>query len=264
VAGAIVTAVAVGVATPWVPSSRILDRTVRAGTDDLAEGPAMSVVEARRALAVGAQVAQELIAGGANALVTGDLGIGNTTPSAALVAAFTGCSAAEVTGRGTSTDDSTLARKVAVVARAVDRLRGQLSVADGAPIENDDEAATTALAGVGGLEHAALTGFIIGGAAARVPVVIDGLAAGAAALVAHAMAPWVVPYLIAGHRSVEPGASGALAHLGLDPIIDLDLRLGEGTGALLAVPVVQSAAVVMHRMATLREVGAVPDDERGI
>ncbi len=254
--GASVTVVAVGVATPWPDGAGVVDRNVRAGTANLAEGPAMTVDEVRDALDVGASVAFDLVAGGARVLVTGDMGIGNTTPSAALVSFFTGCLPADVTGRGTGIDDPTLATKVAVIDRSVQRARATAGdVGAGEPVD-----ATAALAEVGGLEHAALAGFILGGAAARVPVVIDGVVAASALLAAHALVPAVLPYVIAGHRSVEPGASAALGHLGLVPLLDLDLRLGEGTGALLAVPIVQAAARILAEMATFDEAG-VSDKE---
>jgi nicotinate-nucleotide--dimethylbenzimidazole phosphoribosyltransferase len=170
------------------------------------------------------------------------MGIGNTTPSAAIIAALTGRPAAEVTGRGTGIDDERLARKVAVIERALARL----------PVAPD---AKTVLAEVGGLEIAALAGFITAGAAARVPVIIDGVIACAALLAAATLEPGVLPFVIAGHRSVEPGASAALAHLGLEPLLDLELRLGEGTGACLAIPVVQSAARILGEMATFDSAG---------
>jgi nicotinate-nucleotide--dimethylbenzimidazole phosphoribosyltransferase len=197
----------------------------------------MSLADARAALDAGAQVAAELVAAGHDLLATGEMGIGNTTPAAALVAAFTRTSAADVTGRGTGIDDATLAHKTAIVDTALARID-----AGADPI--------TIVAEVGGLEIAALAGFIVGGVAAEVVVVVDGLIACAAALVADAIAPGVRDRLVAGHRSVEPGASVALRHLGLDPLLDLDLRLGEGTGACLAIPIVRSAAAILGEMAT--------------
>ncbi len=242
-AGASVTVVDVGVATELhVGEARGLERrNVRRGTGNLAVGPAMSAEEAARALDVGAEVAASLVAGGARCLLTGDMGIGNTTPSAALVATLTGRPAVEVTGRGTGIDDERLARKRAVVAAAVARVQGA------APLE--------VLASVGGLEIAALAGYVVGGAAARVPVVLDGVIACAAALVADALVPACGGYLFAGHRSSEPGASVALDHLGLEPLLDLDLRLGEGTGACLALPLLQAAAKVLAEMATFDSAG---------
>jgi nicotinate-nucleotide--dimethylbenzimidazole phosphoribosyltransferase len=241
-AGAEVTVIDVGVASVLPPAPGLQLRKVRAGTANLAAGPAMTVDEAGRALDVGASVAADAVAAGARCLVTGDMGIGNTTASAALIAALTGRPAVEVTGRGTGVDDPTWRRKVSVVERALARTA-----------RTDDPLAT--LASLGGLEIAALAGFVVGGAAARVPVVVDGVIALAAVLVAAVLAPGCVDYCIAGHRSTEPGATAVLDHLGLTPLLDLGMRLGEGTGACLAVPVVQAAAKVLREMATLDGAG---------
>jgi nicotinate-nucleotide--dimethylbenzimidazole phosphoribosyltransferase len=236
--GATVVAVDVGVAGDLPPHPSVLDRKVRRGTRDLSRGPAMTVAEAERAVAVGAAVARDAVDGGARCLVTGDMGIGSTTPSAALVAALTGSDAAGLTGRGTGIDDATLERKAAIVGAAVARVAGL------APID--------VLAEVGGLEIAALAGFVTGAATAGVPVVVDGVIALAGAVVADALTGGQVrPYLVAGHRSPEPAATAALGHLGLDPLLDLGLRLGEGTGAVLAVPLVQAAARILAEMALL-------------
>jgi nicotinate-nucleotide--dimethylbenzimidazole phosphoribosyltransferase len=244
--GAEVTVVDVGVAADLAPAAGLQLRKVRRGTANLAVEAAMTVDEARRALDVGADVAAAAVAAGAKALVTGDMGIGNTTASAALIAAFTGRPASEVTGRGTGIDDVTWRRKVAVVERGLART-GPGASANAEPIE--------VLASVGGLEIAALAGFVVGGAAAGVPVLIDGVIALAATLVAVALAPACIDYCLAGHRSTEPGATVALDHLGLVPLLDLGLRLGEGTGACLAVPVVQAAARILREMATLDGAG---------
>jgi nicotinate-nucleotide--dimethylbenzimidazole phosphoribosyltransferase len=227
--GAEVEVVDVGVAADLEDAPGVLHRKVRAGTADLRHGPAMTTADARAALDVGATIAAELVARGHDLLVTGEMGIGNTTPSAALIAVFTGTEADVVTGRGTG---------IAAVARAAGYL-DPLSV----------------LAEVGGLEIAALAGFIVGGVAARVPVVVDGVIACAALVTADALVPGVRDGCIAGHRSPEPGATAVLAHLGLDPVLDLGLRLGEGTGACLAVPVVQAAARVLTEMATFEDLG---------
>jgi nicotinate-nucleotide--dimethylbenzimidazole phosphoribosyltransferase len=241
-AGASVTVVDIGVASDLdalglAGAPNLLGRRVRAGTANLAAGPAMLDAEARQALDVGATVAHDLVTGGARALVTGEMGIGNTTPSAALIAALLGRPAVDVTGRGTGIDDEALARKVAVIDRALARVPG-----DADPIG--------LLAEVGGLEIAGLAGFIVGGASLRVPVVVDGVIAGAALLVAHALCPGVLPYVIAGHRSTEPGAAAVLDHLGLAPVLDLGLRLGEGSGACLALGVIEAAARILQEMAT--------------
>lgn len=240
-AGASVTVVDVGVAADLAPAPGLLRRKVRPGTADLSAGPAMEVAEAARALSAGTDVAGELVAAGARCLLSGDMGIGNTTAAAAVVAAFTRRPASEVTGRGTGIDDAMLARKVAVVERAAG------SVAGLAPVE--------VLAAVGGLEIAALVGFLVGAAANGVPALLDGLIADAAAVAASAIVPEIRGYLVAGHRSAEPGAAAALDHLGMRPLLDLDLRLGEGTGACLALPLLQAAARVLRDMATFSSAG---------
>ena len=247
-AGAVVTVVDVGVATP-IPgdAAGLVRRNVALGTKNLAVEAAMTAEQTRAALAVGADVAREALEAGAELLATGDMGIGNTTPSAALIAALTGASPSEVTGRGTGIDDETWRLKVSVITGALARL-----APDATPLE--------VLSEVGGLEIAALAGFILAGAAARVPVVIDGVIAVAAATVAVAMAPEVTGYLIGGHRSSEPGATVALAHLGVTPLLDLNLRLGEGSGAALAVPLVQAAAKILGEMATFESAGVSERD----
>ena len=244
--GAEVVVVDVGVASPLDPAPGLVLRKVRAGTGDISREPAMTRAEAAAALDAGAEVAAGLVAGGRRCLLTGDMGIGNTTPSAALISHFTGRAPAEVTGRGTGIDDRMLARKVEVVEAALARTRAM-------GLEPGDHLA--AVASLGGLEIAALAGYIVGGAAARLPVVIDGVIAGAALLVATALCPDVAGYCFAGHRSAEPGARAVLEHVGMRPLLDLDLRLGEGTGACLALPLLQSAARVLHEMATFDQAG---------
>ncbi|MDQ1413546.1 MAG: nicotinate-nucleotide--dimethylbenzimidazole phosphoribosyltransferase [Acidimicrobiaceae bacterium] len=248
-AGASLTVVDVGIATDLSVlgldgAPGLLRRRVRAGTGNLAVGSAMTEEEARQALDVGTETASELVAGGARCLVTGEMGIGNTTPAAALIAALTGKPPAEVTGRGTGIDDSTLARKVTVIERAL--VLHAAALADG-PL--------AVLAAVGGLEIAALVGFIIGGAAARVPVVVDGVIADAALLVAASLVPDVVGFCIAGHQSAEPGAATALDHLGLQAVLDLGMRLGEGSGACLALPIIEASARILGEMATFDSAG---------
>ncbi|MEV7354680.1 nicotinate-nucleotide--dimethylbenzimidazole phosphoribosyltransferase [Kitasatospora sp. NPDC091276] len=221
----------------------LLPRKVKPGTADMTQGPAMTREEALKAIEVGIETARDLVAAGNKALVTGDMGIANTTASAALISVFTGLDPAEVTGRGTGIDDETHARKIEVIRAALALHRP------------DPADPIGVLAAVGGLEHAALAGFLLGAASLRTPVVLDGVIAGSAALAAKAIAPEVLAACIAGHRSAEPGHQAALAKLGLRPLIDLDLRLGEGTGALLALPLVQSAARAMHDVATFDSAG---------
>ena len=242
-AGADVMVVDVGVAVPLHGGANLLDANVRRGTRDMTEEPALTRDEARAAVEVGIGVADALVTAGADALLTGDMGIANTTPAAALIAAFTGADPARVTGRGTGIDDPTYARKIAVVTAALHRH---------APDPTDP---LGVLAAVGGLEHAALAGFVLGAAAHRVPVILDGVIAGSAALAAAAFAPDAVAAMVAGHRSVEPGATVALAQLGLTPLLDLGMRLGEGSGAVLALPVVASAVRVLREVSTFDAAG---------
>jgi nicotinate-nucleotide--dimethylbenzimidazole phosphoribosyltransferase len=242
-AGADVMVVDVGVAVPPPAGPALLEANIRRGTRDMTVEPALTRDEARAAVELGIGVAGQLVASGAKCLLTGDMGIANTTPAAALIAVFTGRSAADVTGRGTGIDDAMLTHKISVVTAALDRH---------APDPADP---LGVLAAVGGLEHAALTGLILGAAAHRVPVIVDGVIAGSAALAAAAFTPDAVAAMVAGHRSAEPGASVALDHLGLDPVLDLGMRLGEGTGAALALPVVSAAVRVLHEVATFDSAG---------
>jgi nicotinate-nucleotide--dimethylbenzimidazole phosphoribosyltransferase len=206
----------------------------------------MTPDECAAAMTAGADAARARLADGCDLLVTGDMGIANTTPSAALIAAYTGGDPATATGRGTGIDDAMLEHKIKVVAAAFARHGAR-----------DD--AFEVLCSLGGLEHAALVGVMLAGAAARVPVLLDGVIADAAALAAVALCPDAGGYLVAGHRSAEPGATIALAHLGPEPLVDLGLRLGEGSGAVLAVPIVQAAANLLHDVATLEELGITGD-----
>ncbi|MET9960136.1 nicotinate-nucleotide--dimethylbenzimidazole phosphoribosyltransferase [Streptomyces sp. NPDC006326] len=241
--GAEVCVIDVGVAGDLPATPGLLPRKVRPGTADLSTGPAMTREEAVAAIEVGIETARDLVAAGNKALLTGEMGIANTTVSAALISVFTGVDPSEVTGRGTGINDETHARKVEVVRRALEL--HQPDPAD--PIG--------VLAAIGGLEHAAIVGLLLGAASLRTPVILDGVSAGAAALVARAIAPEALSACIAGHRSAEPGHVAALNKLGLRPLVDLDLRLGEGTGALLALPLVQSAARAMHEVATFDSAG---------
>jgi nicotinate-nucleotide--dimethylbenzimidazole phosphoribosyltransferase len=243
----------VGVAADLSPADGLVPAKVRAGTANLAEEPAMTAEETTAALDIGATVADDLVTKGARCLITGDMGIGNTTPSAALIAAFTGRPASAVTGRGTGIGDDEWDRKVQVVERGLARTAAEATV--------EPEAV---LASLGGLEIAALAGFIVAGAAACVPVLVDGVIAVAAGVVAEALAPGCAAFCVAGHRSIEPGASAGLDHLGLSPLLDLDLRLGEGTGACLALPVLQGAARIVREMATFDSAGVSDKTAGGV
>ncbi len=249
VAGAEVYVLDVGVKGPAFPAHpRLIPARVRPGTGNLAVEPAMTRAEAERALTAGYEAAKRALRAGATLLAAGDMGIGNTTAAAALTAAFLGLPAAEVTGRGTGVDDGGYAKKVAAVERGLKRAAARLGALDRAePL--------AVAAELGGLEIVAAAGVFLAGAEAGVPVVTDGFPVTAGALLAARLAPLVRDYLFAGHRSVEPGHGHQLAALGLRPICDLGLRLGEGTGAVLAFPVLRAAARVLAGMATFDEAG---------
>lgn len=215
---------------------------VRRGSGAIHLGDALTVDETRRALAVGEVVAAEEIAAGADLLIAGDLGIGNTTVAAALIAACTGHGAAAVVGRGTGIDDVTLAHKAEVIGQALTRAADRT---------NDPVDLLTAL---GGADFAATAAFLAAAARAGVPVLLDGVISLAAACVAETLAPGAAAWFAAGHRSPEPAQAIALDHLGLHPLLDLDLRLGEGSGAMAAVPLVRSAAQLLAETALLSEV----------
>ncbi|MFE3251232.1 nicotinate-nucleotide--dimethylbenzimidazole phosphoribosyltransferase [Streptomyces sp. NPDC059209] len=241
--GAEVCVIDVGVAGELPATPGLLPRKVRAGTADFTTGPALTREEVLAAIDVGIETARDLVAAGNKGLLTGEMGIANTTACAALISVYTDADPAEVTGRGTGINDEMHARKIDVVRRGLELHRP------------DPADPIGVLAAFGGLEQAALVGFLLGGASLRTPVILDGVSAGAAALVARAIAPEALAACIAGHRSAEPGHVAALNKLGLRPLVDLDLRLGEGTGALLALPVVQSAARAMHEVATFDSAG---------
>jgi nicotinate-nucleotide--dimethylbenzimidazole phosphoribosyltransferase len=243
-AGAPVTVIDVGVAGPIpdVPTGRrggrLVSVRIRAGTADMTVGPAMSRDEAIAAIEVGLWVVAELRSAGLDLVAIGDMGIGNTTAASAMVAVLASSSPSGVTGRGTGIDDAGHRRKVAAIERALAR---------NAPDPADP---IGVLAAVGGLEIGTLAGVILGGVASRVPVVLDGFITGAAALLAASLSPIVAERVIASHRSVEPGHTVVLERLGLRPLLDLDLRLGEGTGAALAMQLVDAAVRVRDEMAT--------------
>lgn len=239
--GATVLVLDVGVQSDLPEHPQLRAAKVRRGTGNLRREPAMQPREAVAAVEAGIGAAQAAIAAGTRVLVTGDMGIGNTTASAAIAAVMVGKPAAAVTGSGTGLDDAGRRHKAAVIQAALAEHRP--NPADGLDV----------LAKVGGLEIGAIAGIILAGAAARVPVVIDGIISTAGAAVADALCPAVRPFLIAGHQGVEPGHAVLLSHLGLAPLIQLDLRLGEGTGAALALPLLDAAVATLNEMATFAE-----------
>jgi nicotinate-nucleotide--dimethylbenzimidazole phosphoribosyltransferase len=241
--GARVLIVDMGVACDITGCDSLISKKVAYGTRDLSCGPAMSRDQAICAVEAGIEVLESELARGLDLVATGDMGIGNTTASAAIIAAITGQLPASVAGRGTGVDDAGLARKIAVIEQAL---------AYNQPDPND---ALDVLSKVGGFEIGGLAGVIIACVANRIPVVIDGVISGAAALVAAALAPQARDYLIAGHLSTEPGHRAALAHLGLEPLLDLGMRLGEGTGAALAMGIVEAAVKALNEMATFEQAG---------
>ena len=242
-AGARLMVVDLGVAAdlaPLVAAGKVIDKKVASGTANMAVGPAMTPAQARRAVEAGIEVVQSL-ADEIDVFGTGDMGIANTTPSTAVVAALTGTPVAELTGRGTGIDDGQLARMITVVEK---------SLALNRPDPGDG---LDVLAKVGGFEIGGIAGVILAAAAQRKPVVIDGFISTAGALVAHALCPTVADYLIAAHRSVEPGHRAMHARLGKEPLLDLGLRLGEGTGAALAMHLVDAAQRILTEVATFDE-----------
>jgi nicotinate-nucleotide--dimethylbenzimidazole phosphoribosyltransferase len=225
-----------------VPDDVVRDR-VRRGSGSIDREDALTRDEAERAFAVGLRIAEEEVDAGADLLIPGDMGIGNTTPAAVLVGLLVGIDPASVVGRGTGIDDATWMRKTAAVRDAMRR---------GRPLKGDP---IGLLAAVGGADIAAMTGFLIGGAARRTPVLLDGVVSAAAALVAHRIAFRSREWWQAGHRSTEPAQQAALERLALAPIVDYGLRLGEGTGALVALPVLSAAGATLREMATFDEAG---------
>lgn len=216
---------------------------VRRGSDDITAGPAMTAEQTEQAFLAGVAVADEEIDSGADVLLTGDMGIANTTPAAALTALLTGNDAGQVTGRGTGVDDTAWMRKTAAVRDAMRRSRPHL------------EDPLALLRWCSGADFAAMTGFLLQAAARRTPVILDGVVSGASALVAHRIAFRSALWWQAGHLSVEPAHAFALHKIGLTPLLEYQLRLGEGTGAVLALPVLRAAQAVLADMATFDEAG---------
>ncbi|MFH1707031.1 MAG: nicotinate-nucleotide--dimethylbenzimidazole phosphoribosyltransferase [Planctomycetota bacterium] len=239
-----ITVVDMGIRADLKPAPGFLVRKIAAGTGNFARGPAMTRAQAETAVLTGFAVGEDVIAaGGADLLGTGDMGIGNTTPATAVGAVITGRPVAAMTGRGTGVDDAGLARKIAVITQGIALNRP------------DPRDGLDVLAGVGGFEIGGIAGLCLAAAHHRVPVVIDGLISTAGALIAHALAPASVDYMIAGHCSFEQGHRPMLDHLGLAPLLDLGMRLGEGTGAALAMHIVQGAVNIHNEVLTFGDVG---------
>jgi len=247
-AGARVTVVDIGVATELEPRPELIQRKIMCGTRNLVQGPAMTPEEAEQALQIGVDVLNDEAARGLDIVATGDMGIGNTTPSSAIVAAMTGLPIERVVGRGTGIDDKALEHKISVIERAL---------AVNQPDGND---AMDVLHKVGGLEIAGLAGVMIAAASRRIPVVVDGFISTAAAMIAVGLAPAVHNYLISAHQSVEIGHQAMLKYLNIRPLLDLNLRLGEGTGAALAFHLIEASTRILREMATFDEAG-VSDKE---
>jgi nicotinate-nucleotide--dimethylbenzimidazole phosphoribosyltransferase len=242
-AGARLVVVDMGVIEPLPDATAIRCHRIAAGTRNFVHGPAMSRAEAVTAIDAGIAIAEELVADGINLIGVGEMGIANTTSASALAAVLTRAPLDEVTGRGTGIDDAGIVRKRTVIRRAID-------------INHPDPSdALDVLAKLGGFEIAGLVGVMLGGAAAGVPIIVDGFICGAAALVATRISPPTAGTLLCSHRSVEIGHRHVLAALDRQPLFDLDLRLGEGTGAALAMPLVDSALAVLHNMATFASAG---------
>ncbi len=249
--GARIIVVDMGVAADLAPDAKLLSRKVAHGTRNIAQGPAMTREQAKRAVGAGIEIVAAELARGLDIVGTGDMGIGNTTPSSAICAVMTGRPVAEVTGRGTGVSGQQLVHKREVVEKA-------LAVNRPDPREPLD-----VLAKVGGFEIGGLVGVMLAAAAYRIPVVIDGFISGAAALIATALSPGLKDFLIAGHVSAEAGHRALLGHLGLKPLLDLEMRLGEGTGAALGIFLAEAAARVLGEMPTFAEAGVSEKSEAG-
>ncbi len=242
-AGARVCVVDMGVAADFQPGLGVVDAKIDHGTGNIARGPAMTRQQAEQCIDRGIEVAAREFERGLDLIATGDMGIGNTTPSSAIAAVFTGHPVEEVTGRGTGIDEAGLSAKIAVIKKAIQINQPDLND----PLD--------VLAKVGGFEIGGLAGLIIGSAARRVPVVIDGFISTAAALLAYHIEPGIKPYLIAAHRSVEIGHGVMLEHIGLEPLMGLNMRLGEGTGAVLAFHIVEASVRILNEMSTFENAG---------
>ena len=241
--GARVVIVDMGVASPMEAHPQLISRKVALGTKNIAKGPAMTRAQAEESILSGVEIVEAEIAKGLDILATGDMGIGNTTPSAAIACVVTGMSPSAVVGRGTGVDDNGLHRKILAVEHALKI--NKPNPQDGLDI----------LSKVGGFEIGGLAGAILGAAANRRPVVIDGFISTAAAIIAATIAPQVKDYLIAAHCSQELGHRLMMEWLGVTPLLDMNMRLGEGTGAALAMSIVEASCKILDEMATFGEAG---------
>jgi nicotinate-nucleotide--dimethylbenzimidazole phosphoribosyltransferase len=223
-----------------VKKGEIISRSIGRGTKNIAKGPAMTRDEAIRSIEAGIELAHKL-SEITDVFATGDMGIGNTTPSSAIIAAMTGCDVDAATGRGTGIEYNQLVRKLVVIQQALNVNK---------PNPKD---ALDVLAKVGGFEIGGIAGVILGAASKRKPVLVDGVISTAGALIAHGLCTQSVDYMIAAHKSVEPGQKAALEKLGKVPLLDLNMRLGEGTGAALAMPIIDAAVAILTKMATFEE-----------
>lgn len=239
--GARVVVVDMGVASDITPHPDLISKKIAPGTKNMTKGPAMIEEAAEKAVAAGFEIAETEIQNGADIIGTGDMGIGNTTPSSAIAAAITGAEVRTITGRGTGINDGVFENKIKIIEHALE-----------VNSPNPDDALDV-LAKVGGFEIGGLAGVILAGAKNRVPIVIDGFISGAAALIATELAPAAKDYIIASHRSVEAGHKIILDHMNLKPLLNLNLRLGEGTGAALGISLVEASVKILSEMATFEE-----------
>jgi nicotinate-nucleotide--dimethylbenzimidazole phosphoribosyltransferase len=249
-AGAEVTVVDMGVDHDFGPLPGLLDRKIGRGTANFAKGPAMTRGQALQSLQAGIDLAKDCRRNGIDLVGTGDMGIANTTPSAAIVAVLTGLPVARVTHRGTGIDDAALLHKVRVIEQGV------------ALNQPDPRDPVDVLAKVGGFEIGGIAGLIVGCAAEGLPVVIDGFISTAGALIACELHPQVRDYLFAAHRSVEVGHAVMLEHLRLQPMLDLSLRLGEGTGAALGMTLIEASLRLLREVKTFADAGVSEGSDR--
>ncbi|HKJ26494.1 MAG TPA: nicotinate-nucleotide--dimethylbenzimidazole phosphoribosyltransferase [Anaerolineales bacterium] len=247
--GARIVVVDMGVAFDFEPHPDLVVKKIAHGTQNMTEGPAMTLEQAQQAIAAGIEVVNAEIEKGLDIVGTGDMGIGNTTPSAAIAAVFTGESPAKIAGRGTGVDDEGLKRKIAAIEKAIE------------VNQPNPEFGLDVLAKVGGFEIAGLAGVILGAAAQGKAVMVDGFISTAAAMIAVSLAPEVKSYLISAHHSQEYGHGLMLEWLGLKPLVDLDFRLGEGTGAALGISLAEAACKILDEMATFEEAGVSDKEE---